>query len=223
MATENFVGQKFGRLKVLARLGLYARCQCDCGATCTPRMDKLREGKTKSCGCLARELAAAARKPRPAAQPPKRKRSANEQRLANVHSAMLQRCTNPNDASYNYYGGSGITVCEAWASVQVFIDWALPQYRPGLWLERRDNTLGYSPENCAFVSPKRQGRNRRNTLYVEGEPLSQFAARNQLPYETAYKNYCNALRKGQEVTRYVVLHGPSKPVPEPEWNVDWDV
>lgn len=27
---------------------------------------------------------------------------------------MIQRCTNPRDSAYHYYGGRGITVCKEW-------------------------------------------------------------------------------------------------------------
>ena len=69
-------GERYGRLVVLERYvdpapakfqaGNYGagmparwRCVCDCGNTCTVRADFLKNGWTKSCGCLRRENARA--------------------------------------------------------------------------------------------------------------------------------------------------------------------
>lgn len=203
--SSKFLGQKFGRLLVVARLGEYARCLCDCGATSTPRMDKLTGGQTKSCGCLARENAERRRKPKPepVPKPPKKKRSAEERRLRSVHSAMKSRCNNPKNQEYKRYGARGITVCPEWDSFENFYDWAKGLYRAGLWLERRDNDAGYSPENCTFASPKRQGRNRRNGLLVQYRSkgfkpvcLAQAAEKYGVPYMVAYGAYGKCLRAG---------------------------
>lgn len=200
MTTKKFIGEKYGRLTVTGRLGIYAQCTCDCGATCCPRMDALRSGQTKSCGCLARDLADQQRKP-VAPPAPKPKRSAAERKLRAVHSAMLQRCTNPNNADYARYGGRGIYVAAEWANVEAFLAWALPLYRPGVWVERVDNDGPYSPGNCVLSTPKRQGRNRSNTLWVaSGEkrrPLPQVAAYLQIPYQTAYRKYNELVRNGK--------------------------
>lgn len=48
--------QKFGRLITLSYNGESVwECQCNCGIKCLIKSDKLSLGKTKSCGCLARE------------------------------------------------------------------------------------------------------------------------------------------------------------------------
>lgn len=58
----NLEGQKFGRLLAVKRLGLGRdgcyeyQCQCDCGATLVVSGLRLKHGKTKSCGCLKRDL-----------------------------------------------------------------------------------------------------------------------------------------------------------------------
>lgn len=61
--TENFLpGKKFGRLTVRRVIGFegdhnrQVLCRCDCGNAAVARIDNLRAGKTRSCGCVAREL-----------------------------------------------------------------------------------------------------------------------------------------------------------------------
>ena len=157
------IGQTYGRLKVLKREGDFHLCRCTCGTERLFRTDRLRSGKTKSCGCLAAELNAASKAAASATPKPQRlHRSDVERQLASVWSTMKQRCLNPNYRDYKYYGARGITICPQWVNESAqFIADMLPFYAPGLWLERIDNSLGYSPENCTFVTPKQQAQNRR--------------------------------------------------------------
>jgi hypothetical protein len=59
---ENLVGRRFGRLTVLEQSESRAyrrrwKCACDCGAEADVATDTLKRGKTKSCGCLSRDMA----------------------------------------------------------------------------------------------------------------------------------------------------------------------
>lgn len=76
-----------------------------------------------------------------------------------------RRCTVTTAKHYADYGGRGITVCERWESFEAFL--ADMGSRPdGHSLERRDNSLGYSPENCYWATPKEQLRNTRKNKYL---------------------------------------------------------
>ena len=87
--------------------------------------------------------------------------------LFNVWQTMKSRCENPNRENYERYGARGISVCEEWQKAENFVKWALDNgYKKGLQLDRKDNSKGYSPDNCRFVSPKTNSRNRRNTKYL---------------------------------------------------------
>ena len=59
-AKPTLVGEKFARLTVLEldhveKSRRYWRCQCDCGNTTVVREGNLKNGITKSCGCLRKE------------------------------------------------------------------------------------------------------------------------------------------------------------------------
>lgn len=170
-------------------------CVCDCGVRKPVRNDRLKSGKTKSCGCISRELNAAAKKPPTPAALPKRVKSASELRLLAVRNAMIRRCSNPNDSAFMCYGARGITVCDRWlSSAQAFLDDMLPKYRPGLWLERIDNSAGYFPENCEFRTPFRQACNRRNTLrFQNGVLLVTWCRHHGYKYSAAYRAYSGIL------------------------------
>lgn len=58
----NETGNRYGRLVVIREAGRSGRrvlwfCKCDCGGSKVVRQDCLRNGTTKSCGCIRREIA----------------------------------------------------------------------------------------------------------------------------------------------------------------------
>lgn len=74
--------------------------------------------------------------------------------------AMINRCFQPSQPSYQYYGARGITVCERWRSYENFL--ADMGERPeGMTLDRIDNDLGYEPSNCRWATATEQSRNQR--------------------------------------------------------------
>ena len=75
-------------------------------------------------------------------------------RLYNIWGLMKQRCNNPNNFAYKWYGERGITVCEEWNNNSLeFCEWAMNNgYKEGLELDRIDNNKGYSPDNCHWVT-----------------------------------------------------------------------
>ena len=92
---------------------------------------------------------------------------ARNKHLYGVWTTMKHRCENPKREKFKDYGARGIDVCEEWNDPNRFIDWALENgYESGLQIDRIDNNKGYSPDNCRWVSPKTNSRNRRNTVYV---------------------------------------------------------
>ena len=87
--------------------------------------------------------------------------------LYGLWCSMKSRCENPNRPKYKDYGARGIKVCEEWHDAGVFAAWAFANgYSPGLQIDRKDNNGDYCPENCRFVTPKENSRNRRNTKFL---------------------------------------------------------
>jgi hypothetical protein len=134
---------------------------CSCGTEKEFLADAVKRGRSRSCGCLNRELAKQRMKDNAAAF------SGGNERHGLFHtgahrswSAMIQRCTNPNRENYRYYGGRGISICSGWLTFEGFF--ADMGYRPeGKTLERINNDGDYGPGNCIWADMKAQSNNRR--------------------------------------------------------------
>jgi len=73
---------------------------------------------------------------------------------------MLQRCGNPRNVGFKFYGGRGIAVCEDWKTFANFLR-DMGERPDGSWLERNDSDGNYEPSNCCWATPKEQAANRR--------------------------------------------------------------
>lgn len=88
-----------------------------------------------------------------------------------------------------------VKICDEWErDFQAFRNWALANgYKPELTIDRIDNSKGYSPENCRWVTPKRQANNRRSNVrvvYGNNEyTLSELADFVGLPRNTIKQRY----------------------------------
>lgn len=91
-------------------------------------------------------------------------------RAYSTWNKMRDRCNNPNNKDYKYYGGKGIKVCKEWHDFTTFKDWLVSNnYYSGvsLQIDRIDSSLGYNPSNCRLVTPKINQRNRACVILNE--------------------------------------------------------
>lgn len=89
-------------------------------------------------------------------------------RLYGIWNGMIMRCSNPRVVAYKNYGGRGISVCDEWRSSDAFISWALSNgYEDQLQIDRIDNDGDYCPENCRWVTPAINSRNRRVSRIIK--------------------------------------------------------
>ena len=173
----DITGQRFGRLTVQEFDGredthYYWKCVCDCGNVRRVGRTHLRNGHTKSCGCLSKEVTS--------------KRSiihghCRDGLISLVYTAwtlMMQRCYNHNHPFYKNYGGRGIKVCERWHTFENFYE-DMGERPLGMTLDRKDNDGDYCKENCRWATREEQANNRRSNVWYthEGETktIAQWA------------------------------------------------
>lgn len=173
---KDLLGQRFGRLKVVAYAGTSKHktalwlCSCDCGATRIVLSSSLLSGATKSCGCLHREKLA------------EHSRNSTKHgycKTGQVHplyqtwSNMIQRCENQKIPGFYNYGGRGIRVCERWrTSFANFLE-DMGDKPADTSLDRIDPNGNYEPTNCRWADSSVQHRNRR---VIEGKQFDELAA-----------------------------------------------
>lgn len=128
---------------------------CVCGQIKEANQTDIVLGKTRSCGCLSREITAARNHKHGGA-----KRGA-KLALYRAWTNMRNRCSNKNSRDWARYGGRGISVCESWScSFTEFAEWAEANgYDEGLEIDRVDNEGNYEPSNCRFVAHRINSRN----------------------------------------------------------------
>lgn len=197
---SDLTGMKFERLTVLGDGGKdkfnnrLRKCRCDCGEITFATRTALKSGHKRSCGCLMRERVGNMR----------RIDGRSSDNLYHLYYNIRNRCTNPNDPNYKYYGGRGIALCKEWRDWESFKDWAtLKGYEKGLTLDRIDVNGNYEPSNCRWITQAEQMRNTRKTRYLtyqgETKPLIEWCEILGISFNTASARFTRGWTKPEEI------------------------
>jgi len=86
---------------------------------------------------------------------------------------MKERCMNPKNEMFSAYGKRGIKVCDRWLGEDGFLNFykdmgKRPTGEDGrvFQIDRIDNDGNYCPENCRWVHPKVNARNRSDNVFI---------------------------------------------------------
>jgi len=222
MKYEVQVGEKHNRItikEIIKRPGARNRVvlgECECGVIKEYRYFTLKSGKTKSCGCLGKEVSRELMVKQIKNNIKHGDRPGTKHRYIYVlWNGIKQRCYNPKNKRYKTYGLRGITMYEPWVNDYIgFKEWILnnlgERYNANTGnrsdnesLDRIDVNIGYYPGNLRWADFITQANNKiqniignktRVELIEQGEKPLQSTLLHKL-YEDYYnvkvkKGYC---------------------------------
>ena len=161
----DITGQRFGRLTALRFSHIQSEkyamwlVRCDCGNERVVRGTSLTSGNTTQCTECQRLASlgnSRAKKHGHSSQDGVKNASPTYQSW----KAMWARCTNPNNASWEWYGAQGIVPCDEWRDYEVFLS-EMGERPSGTTLHRIDGTKGYNKTNCSWATSERQRHTQR--------------------------------------------------------------
>lgn len=184
----DLTNQKFSRWTVI-RKGKNAIkrpvnwvCKCICGIERSVSSQSLRNGSSKSCGCLNKEVH------RKMCIDRNTTHALSKTPTYDTWINLKQRCYNPNAKKYKIYGHLGIRVCKRWQKFEnFFIDMG---HRPSKkhTIDRINPRGHYEPGNCRWALHKVQQNNRGNNRLItfngETKTLQQWSEHLKMPRKT---------------------------------------
>lgn len=166
-------GAKFNDLTIIEevpkRNGIrHFLCLCSCGKESIVSLHNLKNGGTKSCGCLQVKHTIKINS----------SHMCTKERLYKTWLNMKRRCNNSRCHEYANYGGRGISICNEWNFDFInFKSWAVNNgYDDDLTIERVDVNGNYCPENCKWIPMPDQLKNKRTTMYLTLNGVKKHAS-----------------------------------------------
>lgn len=205
MLNNDLVGKKFDRLKVLSlshydkiKRQRFWNCECECGKTIIRKTYSLTSKKgIKSCGCYTKEI----NTKRFLENNPLKTHGMYGTRIHKIFRKMTERCYSKNYPEKHLYSERGITICDEWKdNFNAFYEWSMQNgYQDNLSIDRIDNNLGYSPQNCRWADKYQQANNKRNNVVIEHNGMTKTLAEWAKYLGLTYATLQNRRRKGKSI------------------------
>lgn len=127
------------------------KCLCECGETTYVPAWLLHHTAIEHCGCKSK--------------------LSPRQKLERKYLDMIDRCRNPKNSNYKYYGARKIRVCKKWRISFTDFEKDMGYPPPGFGkdkytLERINVNGNYEPNNCKWEPVKKQNNNKTNSRFI---------------------------------------------------------
>lgn len=187
-----YIGQAIDQITIIEKLRINNRtkykCVCSCGKECLKESNQLSLSNCRCVDCGNKSSGL------------KRRKTFEYQGTSEYRtwSNMKNRCTNPNYELYHRYGGRGITICDEWLNdFEIFLKDMGKKPSKDYSIDRINNDLGYSKENCRWATKTEQANNTKNVLIIEingvFKPLSYWCDEFKLNRATILKRISNGM------------------------------
>lgn len=175
------VGDKYGKWEVTGETFYKVKnktqfipCKCECGTERDIPKNNLVHNLSNSCGCARGEY------------------QGHNDYMSSEYIAwqnLLQRCNNPKHPAYKDYGARGITVSIRWQSFDNFFADMGSKPSSNHEINRINNDLGYSKENCEWTSKLKNMNNTRRSVKIWGMTIADIARQSGMKYKQVYCNF----------------------------------
>lgn len=163
-------------VEVRGRNGQFWLFGCACGNQKIIRVNRVKNGNTKSCGCLLKKGG-------------NLRHGMKKAKIYNTWASMKARCLNKKNKSYKNYGGRGIIVCKEWMKFENFYE-DMGNCPKGKTLDRTNNNGNYCKKNCHWKTRKEQQNNKRNNHLItyknKTRTIAQWAEKLKINPVTLY-------------------------------------
>ena len=91
-----------------------------------------------------------------------------DKRLRKIFYGIMDRCYNPKDRDYRWYGSKGIKIYQEWIdNPKSFEEWAIANgYENGLTIDRIEEDKDYCPDNCRWITREDNAKYKSTTALL---------------------------------------------------------
>ena len=166
-----FAGKNKGRVSMWL-------VRCDCGTEKVVLSSSLKNGTSKSCGCLVKDWLSETK--------PSTKHGLTGVPEYKIWEGMWSRCTNPKGKDYVKYKER--TPPDIWKDFSVFFKEMGNRPSVKHTIDRIDNDKPYGPGNCRWATAEEQSLNRKSNRYMtylgQTKTISEWAKKLDIGYST---------------------------------------
>lgn len=201
----SYLGKYLGELDILEEFRkrvekertsrIFCKVKCFCGKEFECLLKSVKNGNTKSCGCLNRKILKEKATKHGDTDPITKKPSPE----LSVFYGMKKRCVNSNQKCFNLYGGRGVEF--RFSSFQEFINEVGRRPTKNHSIDRIDPNGHYEKGNVRWATLEEQSRNKRRSVYLslKGERLHLIEACQK--YNIPCYRYYNGKKLGHSLNQ----------------------